>query len=263
MIIDLKTLTKDSFPLTVEQSNTITDKKVLTKYVAAFLLGDGSITTDNKLPNNNKRFICAHTIKNLDYLLWKADILSNISPVKLYYREYERGNDSISLITRSLPFYTTFRERMYMCGVKRPDPHYLKLLDWETMAIWYMDDGCLIHNDHPLKSGDKTRAHLAKLCTNCFSYADHILLARAIKEKLFIEMNIRQQVENGNLHYYFTTPRRFLSKFLDGVRPYILPSFTYKIDISDEGLLCKKEDGDIVSSASNEEDAASAEMTED
>lgn len=255
----------NQYPLTVEKSNTITDQKVLTKYVAAFLLGDGSIMSDTKLPNNNKRFACSQIALNEDYILWRADILSNISPVKIYLREHKANqNESLTTMTRSLPFYTNFRERLYISGVKRIDPHYLKLLDWETMAIFYQDDGNL-HIDRGTP--------YVKICTNGYSYGDHLIFVRAVKEKLNIEMNIVPLRTKNGIQYNLKLPRRFVETFIEGVSPYVLPSFQYKIDLSNVKLLPRRnvvytkhhtwEDGDIVRSASNQEDAAIAEMPMD
>jgi len=256
----------NQYPLEIGKSNTIKDPKVLTKYVAAFLLGDGSVTTDNKLPNNNKRFICAQVVTNEDYVLWRADILSNISPINIYLRNHKSENqkDSLMTVTRSLPLYTNFRERLYINGVKRIDPHYLHLLDWETMAIFYQDDGNL-HIDRGVP--------YIKICTNGYSYGDHLLFVRAAKEKLNIEMNIVPLRTKNGIQYNIKLPRRFVEKFVEGVSPYVLPSFQYKLDLSNVKLLPQRnviytkhqtwEDGDIVRSALNEENAALAEMTKD
>jgi hypothetical protein len=255
----------NQYPLKVEKSNTITDPKVLTKYIASFLLGDGSITTDSKFPNNNKRFVCTQILPNEDYILWRADILSNISPVNIYLRAHKEGqNNSLTTITRSLPFYTNFRERLYISGIKRIDPHYLKLLDWEMMAIFYQDDGNL-HIDRGTP--------YIKLCTNGYSYGDHLIFVRAVKEKLHIEMNIVPIREKNGIQYNLKLPRRFVEKFIEGVSPYVLPSFQYKLDLSNVKLLPRRnvvytkhhtwEDGDIVRSALNMENAALAEMTKE
>lgn len=237
----------------------ITDNKVLTKYVFAFVLGDGYLYRPSK-DTHNSYFATTQLTKNEDYILWRADILSNITSVHLS----EKLNiDCLETTTARHPFFTNMRNNIYVSNVKRIDPHYLKLFDWEVMAILYQDDG---YNSRTTGyNHSKTRKyqyHSIGVATNCYSYGDCLLLWRASKEKLGIEWNIQKKTSrtSGELQYILSLPRRFNSLFLAGVKPYIKPSFYYKLELSNEGLQDTLDD-EIVRSASK--DAALPEMSND
>ena len=124
------------------------DKKELYKYIHAFILGDGGVYRD-KRDNGNSFLQTVKTEKNLDFLEWAKPILEEVTSVEI--NRYE-GNKSVNckpfyrLTTKRHPIYTKFRQRMYPNGYKCLDPHYLKLLDWETLAILFMDDGSVSNN---------------------------------------------------------------------------------------------------------------------
>ena len=74
--------------------------------------------------------------KNEDYVRYCQSVLSNLTSTKVYYSTKE-GNrqDQLRLETKTLPFFTKLHERIYTYKYKGIDPHILKLLDWESLAI--------------------------------------------------------------------------------------------------------------------------------
>lgn len=231
--------------------------KELTKYVAAFLLGDSSITIDKRdwYKKGNATFECCQTEDHLDYLEWMKSILEDITsftlspkPGQKEYSTFPNGITSkvkpqYKLRSSRHPFFNNFRERMYATGIKSIDPHYIKLLDWETMAIWYMDDGFI---NNYLSKGEYPQDKLG-LCTNGFTYADNWFLKKAIKETLGIEFNIQIQRQNRNVNYRLILRARDIPKFIDNVEPYIQPSFRYKLLQSHTGTsIYNSMDEDIV-----------------
>jgi hypothetical protein len=235
----------NEYPMHINKSNSITDSKVLTKYIWAFTLGDGCLYVANRKNrpnlNMNASFECNQVLETEEYSLWRADILSNITPVNLYLktkheREYLDAHEQskitpestqISTKTNTHPMFTTIRNRMYLNGHKVIDPHYLKLLDWETLAIFYQDDGSL-----SIKSvREKYQYWTVALSTEGFSYGDNILLQRAIKDKFDILFRlVGHPNKNGELHYRLQLQRQNeVDIFLNGVEKFIKPCFQYKI----------------------------------
>lgn len=249
-----------NYPYNIAKTNTITDDKLLVKYVAAFLYGDGCVTRRN---TNNGKYKSAQVVDNRDFIDWKADVLSNITHVRMSLREkhikYPNQRDQIVTETGNHPFYTKFRERLYIDGVKRIDPHYLKLLDWESLAIFYQDDGTMWMDRKTKPSGKSYSYPRIKICSNGYSYADHLLFQRAVKDKFDIELNIRRSFSNGNIQWFFAIPQRFIMKFISGVKPFIFPSFYYKVCESD-GKLHGDMDGEIVRTSTNIEVEDETEM---
>lgn len=220
---------------------TMRNEKELTKYVSAFLYGDSSITKD-KRDNGNCVFECCQIADHLDYLEWMKAILEDITSFKLSPRPgYEEKQDAeimgikthikaqYRLRSARHPFFNSFRFRLYGTGKKIIDPHYLKLLDWETLAILYMDDGYISHPISTNKYGNSYPQDILGLCTNGYSYGDNLLLKKAIKDLFDIEFNVSEERQNGNLQYRLKLRSKDIVKFLDGISKYIVPSFEYKL----------------------------------
>ena len=223
------------------------DEKTKIKYIAAFTYGDGYIGYHGK----NCRFQANNIIDNKDYIEWRASILENITRVTMTTNRDDRENRRtiIKTFTMTHPIYTRVHSRFYLNGTKVIDPHYLKLLDWETMAIWYMDDGSL----RVIKQDYKENYYeylVPTLSTNCFTYGDQELIKKAVKERLGVEFNINKHSKNkaGEQTYLMALQRSSADKFLENVSPYILPSFMYKISPYVEPITGNADGGETVRS---------------
>lgn len=202
------------------------DKKDFVKRVWAFTLGDGCLRRIKG--NGNSCYKLCQVDTHKDYVEWQASILEDLTKVNIYYdnpRLVEKtGNLSKGrwhLETRSHPLYTKMRNNIYPLGVKIVNPHYLKLLDWQVMAILFQDDGSL-----PKESTN--RRQRAKIATCSFSYGDNLLLREAIKEKLDVIFNVYKYKK----YYFLQASPNNTETFIKGITPYILPSFEYKINLS-------------------------------
>ena len=215
------------------------DKKELTKLVSYFIMGDGGAYVIKQ----NAKFIMNMKAENKDYIDWVDKVFNTFVGTKQYERKdynvdgYVRA-PQIRLETNTHPFITTIRDRIYTDGYKGIDPHALKLLDWEAMAILYMCDGCL-HEDKPNeKKGLKNSSWNLTLNMKRLSYGDQLLLKNAIRDKLGVEFNINRQGK----YYYMRLRSRDVERFFVGVLPYIKDSFSYKIRMLDPSI----EGGEIV-----------------
>lgn len=212
-------------------------KKELTRYIAAFTLGDGFLRRRNKTCNASYALNQLYIHK--EYIEWQASILESLTSVSIkYVNAYNDGYNhraQYRLLTKTHPMYTTMHDRIYMNGRKTVSPHDLKLLDFESMAIWYMDDGFILRSSNRA-NGDMT------LCTDNFTFAEVSLLQKAIWERLEIPFNIRRKQTNTGVVFRLTCTRKNTPKLISGIEKYIFPSFQYKLHTND----IPTRDGDIV-----------------
>ena len=215
------------------------DKKELTKLVSYFIMGDGGAY----IQKQNAKFIMNMKAENKDYIDWVDRVFNEFVGTKQYERkDYNTDGfkrvPQIRLETNTHPFITTIRDRIYTDGYKGIDPHALKLLDWEAMAILYMCDGCL-HEDRPNeKKGLKNSSWNLTLNMKRLSYGDQLLLKQAIRDRLGVEFNVNRHGK----YYYMRLRSRDVEKFCVGVLPYMKDSFSYKIRMLDPSI----EGGEIV-----------------
>lgn len=226
----------------VTTMESINDKKILTKYVASFLLGDGGLSKLNRTnPREDGKYTKAlnsqYYIKQRDdhedYIVWQKDILQNITnTVYLHTKPYtdKRGYTccgQFALRTKRHPFFTDMRYRLYPNNVKCLDPHYFSLFDWESLAIFYMDDGW-IENTLMKTTGIYTRIAIA---SHSYSYIENKFFRDFVAEKFNVHFDVKQhKSKTGNIHHYLRCSKDNAKRFIDGVAPYILPSYKYKID---------------------------------
>lgn len=212
----------------IEKIPEILSRKDLTKYVSAFLLGDGSLLNQKNKPHHktNAHYVLWQIAEHKDYVLWQADILSQLTRLRVYEKDAyvnsqgANAKPSMSVQTMSLPFYTTIYNRWYKDGRKIISAHDLKLLDWEVAAILYQDDGYIE------QTGNYVRI---RICTDCYTYGDVCLLRRALKEKLDIGFDIIERKNPSGIMYRLQSTKDMAKRFLDGVAPYMQPSFQYKL----------------------------------
>lgn len=218
---------------------TTMNEKQLTKLISFFIMGDGGAYA-TKL---NAKFIMNMKEENQDYIDWVDKTFSTFVGTKQYKREdynkdgYNR-KPQIRLETNTHPKITKIMERIYIDKYKGIDPHTIKLLDWEAMAILFMCDGSLYEDKPNPKKGLINSSWNLTLNMKRLSYGDQLLLKQTIRDVLGVEFNINKQ----NQYYYLRLRSKDVEKFCKGVEPYMLASFRYKIRMIDS----VKTDGDIV-----------------
>lgn len=221
--------------------------KDFTKKVWAFTLGDGALSNLKRTPRDGSRNVKGRKDKNSyyylrqiethkDYIDWQAEILSDLTKVTTSYENPytdSRGYNckgKYKLSTMVHPFYTKLRERIYLNGIKAIDPHYLKLLDWEALAILFMDDGWTEIQRN--KSGTYIRIGIS---THNYTYGDNYLLSKAIVEKVGVHFDVkRHKQKSGTYLWYLRTSKDNALRFIEGIYKFVLPSFSYKVNLSNE-----------------------------
>lgn len=196
----------------------ITDKKELVKIISFMAMGDGSVHSNGG--SKNCVFSMSMVEKHLDFITYVKSVLDNVTSSKVMYTKRELPRQNIYKVqSLSHPFFNSIRERIYVDSYKSIDPHALKLMDWQCLAILYMCDGCL--GKFPDKECFTTTLNLCRL-----SYGDFLLLKNTIKEKFDLEWNI---VKTGNKYYTLRLRMKDFDKFMQGIAPYIFESFKYKL----------------------------------
>lgn len=215
---------------------TTMDKKLLHKYISAFIMGDGGVYL------SGKEYRCIVSGTEKEYIDWKASILSNLTNVNVHTVEKSGKKPLTVCTTRQHPVYTKMRAHFYTGNYKGISPHYLKLLDWEMLAILFMDDGS---NNMYERDGDLYLS--IKLNTKRLSYGDSLLLKKAIKDNLGIEFNVNKQRYRDRIYYYLTLRTKDQAVFLNNIKPYVLNCFAYKLQYPHDWPL--SEGGEIVCSS--------------
>lgn len=193
------------------------DKKDLVKLVSFMATFDGGLY--KRRETWNAQFIMNMRKENLDYLQWVKHTLENITSVRLYDRK-DYNNDGYTraeqcrLESMAHPFLTTLRDRIYINNHKVIDPHMLKLLDEEALAIIFMCDGSAC-----IKNG-------IRLHTKGFSYQDNM----ALSNQIYKALNLRTRINRHNKYYELRLKSADIGKFVGLVKPYICPSFRYKLE---------------------------------
>lgn len=211
------------------------DKKQLTKLVSYMAAFDGGIyRRTNRHGNlNNAQYIMNMRKSNMDYILWVKEVIENITSVKVIDRKdyntdgYER-QEQVRLESKCHPFFTTLHDRLYMDGKKVIDPHMLTLMDAEALAIIFMADGSVAKGGY------------VSLNTKGYSYADNLILSKAIFDATGVHSNINRHYN----YFYLRIPVKDSVLFYNTVKPYVTGSFMYKL----ERLTPLAEGGDIVCS---------------
>lgn len=132
------------------------------QFLLGSLLGDAGIAKHGRL--HRARF--AQSIKQREYLDWKLKIMKKFVRMPIYTwtmtnKEKEYMACSFSTLSKSVfkrPYLLFYKN-----GVKRITHKLLNLITPFSLAVWYMDDGCLVteHDNRHGKCIKRYRAYIA------------------------------------------------------------------------------------------------------
>lgn len=187
------------------------DKKRLTKLIAFLAMSDGSLIMHEGCVNAS--FALTLSDRNEDLIDFAGNLMNEIG---VGWKKKPTGGKYARLSSKTHPFLTTLWNRTYQMGRKVPSPHDFKLLDWEAMAILFMCDG-------NIQWGGGRQYPMLNLCR--WSYAELCWVKQQIKERLGIDTNVYK----CGKYYRLGVPAKDCDAFFEGVRPFVLPSFSYKL----------------------------------
>lgn len=191
----------------------------LAKFLDWSVTGDGYVGYASH--NKNAHYSIQRDPKHKDYIEVIANKFIGLQDCKVRISEYERKDNNkavISLHTNSHPVFTRTRERLYANNRRVIDPHQLTTLDWEAAAFLYMDDGSLCVNNKG--------SLITRLSTCAYTYGEQELLRKAFIEKLGVVWNINR---TGRNFWQLNLAKNSREKWFDGIRPFIVESYYYKL----------------------------------
>jgi len=205
------------------------DPKQLTKLTSYMATFDGGIYVPHKKKLDSKvncQFIMQMRKENEDYLLWVKEVLENITSVRIKERpDYNSDGfvrkPQMRLESNRHPYFTRLRDRIYIYNHKVIDPHMLKLMDEEALAIIFMCDG-----GTSLDTRHKNPHAAIRLHTKGFSYADNMALSKAIYDKT----GVITRVNRHGKYYYLNVATKSHKRFYEAVKPHMVKSFDYKFE---------------------------------
>ena len=191
------------------------------------MLGDGCIS--HRKGRKEAYFQMSHCERQYDYLIWKKQILDNITDSSICKTQKTlNGNvyKGYHLSTKQHPTFTKLYRRFYYNKIKVVDEYIVKKINPLAFAIWFMDDGTTAKTE-------KGRDNSFFLCTQNFDYANQLLLKKSLKIKYDLDWNTNKanKQKDGSYNYRLRLAGRHNKKFADIVRSYLVPSMLYKLDL--------------------------------
>jgi len=207
------------------------DKKEQNKLISYFIMGDGGVYRQRSKTGKgfmNAKFIMNMKQEHIDYIKEFEDLIDFTSVTTKIRKDYNTDNcirqPQYRTWTGNHPRFTAYWERIYTNKYKGLDPIYIKQLDWHSLAILYMSDGSL---GEYLRSeiGMQNKSYSITLNMKRLSYGDLELLGKYLTKNLGLYWSINRQ----NQYYYLRFKMKSFKKLMEGMEPFIHPSFKYKI----------------------------------
>lgn len=199
--------------------NYFTGAQKLTELQREFIVG--TLMGDAHIPKQGRFIRIAQSIKQKNYVIWKADIMKGwLSPKGVYLENRIVNGKTYQLVRFNTVTHDDFS--FYENLFYKPPSHKkiitLEALDLITpfaLAVWFMDDGSCL----PKKG--------IRLHTAGFSWDENYL----IQDWFASRFNLRCTVAKISRGYPVLTFYSSSAKeFRELVRPHLLPDFLYKID---------------------------------
>ena len=168
------------------------------------LLGDGSMRC-----KTNALLEINHSIKQMEYVEWKYKELAELVSTRPHERFCNAGRIAYRFTTRSLPTLTEIYRKFYISG-KKIIPDNLKIYPL-SLAVWFMDDGCKSYR-------------AIYLNTQKFNITEQNKLAALLRQ----QFDIKTSLNKDKQYYRLRIAVSSVGKFLNVIRPYLLPMFCYK-----------------------------------
>lgn len=209
------------------------------KLIIDFTIGDGWI--GYRRPTDKKaQYICCHSFVQADYCKYKEQKLieagygiTGIDRVVDNTKSKNFGKRYYTIYAKSHIDFSTAHKHLYNKKVKTIDKHLLRDLDAESLAFWFMDDGCAKTVQYNQKETiryyyETRKVNGYKLSTNCFSLDENILITSWLKEKFDIMSKVSFADNSYHINIYQIESKDKLKSLL---LPYVeqIPCMMYKL----------------------------------
>jgi LAGLIDADG DNA endonuclease family/NADH-Ubiquinone oxidoreductase (complex I), chain 5 N-terminus len=188
----------------------------------------GSTLSETHLEKRNNgigtRVIFEQSNNNVEYLMWFHNYFSSRgycskTKPRLKIRIKQKGKVYFQYRVNSY----TFSNFNWIHGMfyKLVDNKYLKIVPLNieeyltplTLAIWFMDAGITLNNG-------------ARIATNCFTFEEINFLCKVLQNKYNIIATPKKGGNNRGHIIYINS----MGLFINIIKPYLLPSFYYKLE---------------------------------
>ena len=183
------------------------------------LLGDGCLERNGK----KVRLRLEHGIGQKSYLLWKYEKLKGLitgKPMRIhaFHKNNQCFYDSLRIYTFSDGAFEPYWNSFYFNRKKVLPLNISKLLtDPLSVAVWFMDDG--------YKRND---CNAFRFSTESFGKSEQRNLCQVLKTNFNIDSTIHKKGRWWNIYI----PQKSSRRFVELVKPYIIPSLKYKITLA-------------------------------
>ena len=214
----------------------------------AICLGDGSLHKPHPKTKSVQLEI-GHSIKQLEYCTYKRDLVHkilgeesripkiSIRKIKVKNKEYETCR-----FVKTCDYFLALRKLLYPNGRKIITKKILNMLSPEGLAIWYMDDGSCYFKDSPV-DGHSICIDL-RIATDCFTSEEHDIMVDYFRNTWGIHF-YKFYSKSRNV-YCLRANKEAAIKFINLIKPYIIPSMQYKINLKLHECEASNQDEDIV-----------------
>ena len=176
------------------------------------LIGDGYITKSGQASFNRGD-------SQKEYVLEKQKLFGGT----IYDYISKTGYGKEFLVHRlTLPnnSQTKYVRELIYSGEKKIVSTLFDYIDEKSLAMWYMDDGCL---------GNTRGKYYVTLCTHGFSYEENSKIAEFLHKKWGIDCKLTKANGLTDTLYYIRIYGENVAKFIKLISKYIFPSMEYKI----------------------------------
>lgn len=194
-----------------------TNMKELSSFVKWSVFGDGCVARWTH--NTDAAYSIQRDPVHEDYILYLQSVLDTLPDCRTSISKYTRKDNNKSVIalrTNSHPLFSRVRDRQYIEGHRVLDPHMLTTLDWENLAVLYMDDGSLCYNNKDVP--------IVRLSTCAYSYYEQLELTKVMTDKFGLIF----YVNKCGKFYQLNLARKSMDTFFAGIEQYLIPSYEYK-----------------------------------
>lgn len=158
-----------------------------------------------------------HGEKQKEYVFWKYQILKNFVlkvPQESLWDNPKRNLHEVSWYfhTKSFKEFGILYKYFYQEGVKILPENIFDFLTPRVIAIWFMDDGS--NNGENITMNTHGFSYEEQMCIASFFKNRHAMNPTIVKDRTKFKLAF------GRLDY---------GKFIDIVRPFVIPSMIYKI----------------------------------
>ena len=187
----------------------------------------GSILGDSHLEKREKgigtRIIFEQCNRNIEYIMWFHKFFytrgyCTPNKPKLTSR-IKKGNKVFYQYRVSSYTFTSFNwlhDMFYKKSIKIIPINIGEYITPLSLAIWFMDDGSKTHNT-------------VRLATNCFKLSELEFLCKLLKDKFNLDLSVHKSGKNKR--YILYVKKSSLTRFIDLVKPHMLPSMYYKLGL--------------------------------